>query len=78
METFLIMKNMFKYIKRLAKCSRIRAFSGIVLCIGIILLLFKTVQNNIRSYQTEYERAISNEKALILELSQTKEDNRVL
>lgn len=72
------MKNIFKHIKRLAKCGKVRAFSGIVLCIGIILLLFKTVQNNIRSYQTEYERAISNEKALILELSQTKEDNRVL
>lgn len=78
METFLIMKNIFKHIKRLAKCSRIRAFVGILFCIGIIFLLFKTVQNTIRSYQSEYERAISNEKALILELSQTKEDNRVL
>lgn len=72
------MKNIFKHIKRLAKCSKVRAFAGILLCIGIIFLLFKIVQNTIRSYQTEYERAISNEKALILELSQAKEDNRVL
>lgn len=69
---------MFKHIKRLAKCSKVRAFAGIVLCIGIIFLLFKIVQSTIKSYQSEYERAISNEKALILELSQTKEDNRVL
>lgn len=69
---------MYKQIKRILKCNKVRAFIGIILCFLFIFSLFKIAQNKISKYQKEYERSVNNEKALMLELMQSKEDNRVL